>query len=262
MMHRMMQRGLRAPVAALSESAPRRTAGRGKLAVMVLVAWCCLPGSPCRGEEIRLGMAGDFGVLGLTGTHISVSGHSGVVGNLGVGPHGFGKFSGWAFVTGSTFVDPTAGLKTSGHASIHPTVTDLAPAVHDALQASAKVAALAPTQTFGDIKGSKTITGNGGTNVISVLSLRLSGKETLTLAGGPDDTFLFNVPGTFKLSGKSAIKLTGGVLPNHVLFNVLGTGKVSFSRHTTEVGTFLAPERSFSLGGALEGAVIAGGKDI
>jgi hypothetical protein len=244
----------------------RRTAGHGKVAVMVLVAGCCLSVSPCQGGMISLGQAGDFKVLGLTGTHIAISGPSGVTGNLGVGPDGFGDFSGSAYVTGTTFVDPTAGIKTSGNASIHPLSGNLAPAVSDALQASAQVAALAATQTFGDIKNSATITGNGGTNVISALSIRLSGSEALTLVGGPRDTFLFNVPGRFGLSGTSAIQLSGGVLPTNVLFNILGpedVGTVDLSGKSLGIGTFLLPERSFSLGPAvLEGSVIAGGKDI
>src|SRR5262249_62087092 len=97
-------------------------------------------------------------------------------------------------------VTPPPGARTGGRASTNPTVTTLAPAVHDALQASARIAALAPTQTFGDIKGSAVITGNGATNVIAAQSIRLSGRDTLTLAGGPHDSFLFNVPDRFTLS--------------------------------------------------------------
>jgi hypothetical protein len=233
---------------------------------MVLIAWCWLSVSPCPGEQIRLGQASDFGVLGLTGTHITISGPSGVTGNLGVGPNGFGEFSGSSFVTGTTFVGPTAHVTTSGSASVHPVTTDLTGAVNDALEASSRIAALAPTQTFGDINGSSTITGDGGTNVIAAQSIRLSGRDTLTLAGGPHDTFLFNVPGRFSLSGTSAIKLTGGVTPTDVLFNILGpedVGKVELSGATTGVGTFLVPARSFSFGpSVIEGSVIAGGKDI
>ena len=262
----MMQGGVRAGVAARSETALRRTAGRGKLAVMVLITWCCLSVSPCHGEVIHLGRASDFAVLGSTGTHITISGPSGVTGDLGVGPNGFGEFSGSAFVTGSTLVDPTAGVRTSGSASINPTVSQVAPAIDDALQASARIAALAPTQTFGDINDFATITGNGGANVIAAQSIRLSGSDTLTLAGGPHDSFLFNVPGRFNLSGTSAIKLTGGVVPTNVLFNVLGpedVGKVELTGKTIGVGTFLVPERSFSFGpSVIEGSVFAGGKDI
>jgi hypothetical protein len=248
------------------EMALRWIARRSKLAVVVLIAWCCLSAPPRAGAQIHLGQASGFGVLGLTGTHITISGPSGVTGNLGVGPSGSGVFSGSAFVTGSTLVDATAGVKTSGSASITPTASNLAPAVNDALQASARIAALSPTQTFGDIKGSSTISGDGGTNVISAQSIRLSGKDTLTLAGGPHDSFFFNVPGSFDLSGSSAIKLTGGVDPTNVLFNVLGpegAGKVTLSGSSTGVGIFLVPDRSFTFGpSVIKGSVIAGGKDI
>jgi hypothetical protein len=234
--------------------------------VLVLIAWGGWWVSPCQGEEISLGQASGFGVLGLGSTRITISGPSGVIGTLGVGPNGFGEFTGSSFVTGITFVDPTAGVKTSGSASIHPVTTSLSPAVNDALWASTKVAALAPTQTFGDLKGPATITGTGGTNVISAKSLRLSGSETLTLAGSPLDHFLFNIPGRFTLSGSSAIKLTGGVSPANVLFNILGpesVGTVALTGSSKGVGTFLVPERSFSFGpSVIEGSVLAGGKDI
>src|SRR5262245_27560994 len=62
---RKMRRGVWASVAARSKTARRRTAGRGKLAVMALIAWCSLSVSPGQGEMITLGQAGDFGVLGL-----------------------------------------------------------------------------------------------------------------------------------------------------------------------------------------------------
>jgi hypothetical protein len=102
--------------------------------------------------------------------------------------------------------------------------------------------------------------------VIAAQSIRLSGSETLTLEGGPHDSFLFNVPGRFDLSGSSAIKLTGGVDSYSVLFNVLGpedVGKVGLSGSSKGVGTFLVPERSFTFGpSVIEGSVIAGGRDI
>src|SRR5262249_23274213 len=100
----MMHSGVSVRGAERSATAPRRAAHRGDFGVLVLIAWGCLPVSPCRGEEIYLGQAGHFGVLGLTGTHITISGPSGVTGTLGVGPNGSGEFTGSAFVTGVTFV--------------------------------------------------------------------------------------------------------------------------------------------------------------
>src|SRR5262249_61867428 len=99
-----------------------------------------------------------------------------------------------------------------------------------------------------------TITGYGGTDVIAARSVPLCGSETLTLVCGPSDSFLFNVPGRFVLSGTSSIHLSGGVLPTNVLFNVLGSekgGTVEFTGKSLAIGTFLIPDRSFSLGPAV-----------
>jgi choice-of-anchor A domain-containing protein len=141
----------------------------------------------------------------------------------------------------------------------------LAQAVQDARQASMAIAALSPTQSFGNIQGNgnTTLTGNGGYNVIDVQSIKLSGKGSLTLSGGPQDHFQINVFGPFSLSGSSAITTTGGVLPFNVVFNALGQGKINFSGPSTVDGTILAPDRSFSIGpGRVYGSVIAGGKDL
>ena len=57
-----------------------------------------------------------------------------------------------------------------------------------------------------------------------------------------------------------AIALTGGLTPNHVLFNILPAGDVSLSNaHSTLNGTFLAPfagQRITLSPGTLNGAVI------
>ena len=60
----------------------------------------------------------------------------------------------------------------------------------------------------------------------------------------------------------SEIKLTGGLQPGHVLFNIVGSGPdVIIAKLSKGAGTFLAPERKFSLNSfsIIEGAVIAGG---
>jgi len=67
-----------------------------------------------------------------------------------------------------------------------------------------------------------SITGNGCINVIDVTNISLS-AGTLTLNGGPTDSFIINVSGTMTLSGGSAIVLSG-MSPSQVLFNIEGTG--------------------------------------
>ena len=63
-----------------------------------------------------------------------------------------------------------------------------------------------------------------------------------TLNGPANATFIVNVSGNITVNGgaNSSILLTGGVTPDHVLFNVVGTGRdVSFTGGGVLNGTFL-----------------------
>jgi choice-of-anchor A domain-containing protein len=161
---------------------------------------------------------------------------------------------------GILYEDPTETIV------IHPdlvvtggvVVQNLSGAVSDALAASAAAAALAPTQTFGDITTATTITGNGGLNVIAVNSFNM--HDMLTISGGPSDTFIFNVSGAFTWNG--ATMTLSGVSPSRVLFNFPTTGSLIniFKPVGHAAGTFLAPLRSITLDKAtLDGAIIGGG---
>lgn len=105
----------------------------------------------------------------------------------------------------------------------------------DAATLSTTVADLAPTQTFSTISGTQTITGNGGLNVINVGSVS---SPTLTISGGPDDTFVFNVSGSFD---SNRVMTLVGVTAGQILWNFTGTGTVfSTSGGNVLYGTFLA----------------------
>ena len=110
-------------------------------------------------------------------------------------------------------------------------------ALTDAQNVSSYASSLAPTQTFGAITGTKTITGNAGLNVIDVASIH---NSLLTLNGPANAIFVINVSGKFQTN--KAMTLTGGVLASNVLFNFTGTsGQVlSTSGGDKLYGTFLA----------------------
>src|SRR5439155_8837543 len=64
----------------------------------------------------------------------------------------------------------------------------------DCRNASQCASLLACTQNVGNLTTSMTFTGNGGLNVICINNINLVGA-TITIQGGPSDTFIFNVPG-------------------------------------------------------------------
>jgi choice-of-anchor A domain-containing protein len=203
-----------------------------------------------------------FGVLGLTGAKIDMSNPQTRVGaEVGIGPNGKLNFSDGQ-IEGRLLVDPTANSSHLGNVRIRDGIVtqNLQMTVDEAIDLSAQAAAMAPTQTFGQIGGSQTINSAGGINVINVGSVQLNGSATLTLNGGANDFFIINVTGKFAMTGSSAIKLTGGIQPAHVLFNVVGRGEqVAFTGKSVATGVFLAVNRDIADAGATVNGSLIGG---
>jgi choice-of-anchor A domain-containing protein len=181
--------------------------------------------------------------------------------------------SGSSLVTGPAITNPGSRLTTSGTARVARGVASgaLRLAVSDARAASLAAANLRGTSFPGAINlnaaQTETISSQGVLNVIDVSSIHLSGSSVLTLRGGPNDLFVVNDPGVFNLSGTSRIALAGGLTPDHVLFNFIGSGggreTIEMSGRTSAAGTLLAPNRDVSLAGiTLVGAVITGGSHL
>lgn len=141
---------------------------------------------------------------------------------------------------------------------------DRSRAAADANADSEAYAALAPTQSFGSLIRSATITSTGGVNVIRVHSLNYD-HSTLTLEGGANDVFIFNVLGDFSFN-HSTIELRGGLTADHVLFNFPQAGPDGDLQSAGKGinSTFLAPLHSLSHDNAavFNGAVIARNVDV
>jgi hypothetical protein len=225
--------------------------------VEVLETRALLSGSP-----LGLGAAGHFAVLGINGGQVRLN-NSSVAGNVGLGTNET-SFLHNTTVSGSLSVDLTATADLSGLGidflvSGGVVTQDLSQAEIDANAASDGYAAMAPTQVLGDVTDSVTITGNGGTNIISLNSLTYH-SDTLTLQGGANDVFVFNVAGGFSFH-QSTIQLAGGVTADHVLFNFPTAGpRVDFAQASSVInGTVLAPLRSVNYHNpaVFNGAIIA-----
>lgn len=220
-----------------------------------------------RTNPISLGAASGLELLGLEGVKLSFSNsRSGVVGDAGLGPRGVQNFAD-GFITGTFFVDPTANNTKSNEVVIGggTVVTDLAAAVADARAAAAAAARLPNPQALGSVKATTTTTVGGGLTVLAVKDVDLGSGKTWTINGGADSYVVVNVSGKFKFSGGGAIRLAGGLSPNRVLFNVVGTGEdVALSGGSTVAGLILAPGRKAALtgGSVVTGALIAGRDQI
>lgn len=142
---------------------------------------------------------------------------------------------------GIVFYDNTASVDSSG-LDTPPTQSLVSQALtlsalNSAISVSNYASGLAATQTFGEISSDTTITGNGGLNVISMTGL--NGAE-LTLSGGANDFFVFNVSGA--VDTNQQMFLTGGLDSSRVLWNLTASSGDVFKTAggNSSVGTFLA----------------------
>ena len=233
------------------------------------------------GLPFSLGGAANYVVLGLGGTssfqaefEVYQSGTN-VYGNVGVGAYTQVTHAVDAHIHGRWDYDPTV---TGTNLFLnHPYIDNIdggafqmsmAGIVADARNASNQYAGLAPTQTFTTLNSGQVIVGNGGLNVIRVTGdVSLSGgSSSLTLQGGPNDSFVFQLTAqdassvhTLNLSGVT-MHITG-VSASQILWNMNGLGGgITITSGATVYGTFLAPDRSILGDHAnLDGRLIGGG---
>jgi hypothetical protein len=217
--------------------------------------------SPCLASQ--LGPAAGFSVLGLNGANIQLGGQLQINGNVGIGANGqIGVSKGDNF-PGTLFADPTAQVQI-GHGSgfAGGVTTQSMAAIQSAVMAEAAlVGSLSPTQTLSQIQSSTTITGNGGQNVILVNgAVNLSHSQNLTISGGANDTFIFNIAGGFSLNGANVV--LNGVSPNQVMFYFPGSGDQIQTNSANTAGIFLAPERNISIMGGTHVSEFISGAQI
>jgi hypothetical protein len=227
-------------------------------------------------QDVSLGQASALGlgifVTGPTTINASNSGTNFNT-NLGLASGAGTNFSGGGTLTGTLYKDPGAttqsDLLMQFNVNGGVVTQSLSQAVTDVQNAANTAKGLTADQTFGALGGSaQTI--NHSTNllnafggydtVVDVGAIGITNPSNdLTISGGVHDFFIFNVNGSISVTN-GAIALAGGITPDHVLFNILGTNSVSLSNSTSTLnGTFLAPfsGQSITLSpGTVNGAVI------
>jgi hypothetical protein len=188
-------------------------------------------------------------ILSSTGGATGAYNNPGVTGDVAVGG-GTGSLL-KSVISGRLFVDSSAQPDMHSDFSVTGGVfsnQNLNQDKADALALSAQLAGMAPTQTFGDITNTTTITRTTQLNVINVNLVNLT-KKDLTLSGNSTDTFVINVtsPTANFVLNNAKILLTGGLTANHVTVNFPGTGgSLSIYKASTVPvvnGTILAPQR-------------------
>lgn len=174
----------------------------------------------------------------------------GDVGMNGAGQAGF-HLEQQATINGTVHTAPgelvqNMGTVTGGFVSDPPNV---AAAVANAENTGVADAALPSTQSMSAInignKGSQTIHGSAGLNVLNLSSLEMGHSSTLTLNAPAGSTFVINVAGEMQIGNTAQILLAGGITSNGVTFNFPGRNGQVFVQFTSVVnGTILAPYRT------------------
>lgn len=156
----------------------------------------------------------------------------------------------------STPSECAAGTDTNG---TNPELTTTYPqAGSDATAFSSSLAGLAATQTLAAITlgshGAATISGGAGTNVVALPSITTGTKSTITINAGTNEFVIVNIgtstdPGSLQLGNGASIVLSGGITPDHVIFNLIGAGTTAqLGNNTVFNGTILAPQGQFTSG--------------
>ena len=177
--------------------------------------------SPRRGPApVNLLTAGDFKILAKSG--ISNVPTSSVIGDMGVSPitstaitgfalvlDGSGQFSISAQVVGKVYAadyaPPTPAKMTQAILDMQNAYTDAAGRPADFVDVNA-----------GNLGGLSLIPG------VYKFSTGVTIPTSLTLVGGPDDTWIFQIPGTLVVGSGVQIILAGGAQAKNVVWQVAG----------------------------------------
>jgi len=204
----------------------------------------CLSLNQCQAGLVSLGAAGGYALfVGPYADALSLNGSSAIFGDHGnngshygdvaMGVGGKYSFTSPGLIHAALLIDGGVTGTNSGVAidnGIH--LTNLSPAVLDAqgaaayAQSLANVGATVAGKKINVTNSNNSVTLNAlpGNNVLHLTDLTVK-SGNLTINGGPNDYFVFNVSGKFSVDDSANILLTGGIGPANVLFNVTGTGQ-------------------------------------
>jgi len=178
---------------------------------------------------VNLGKAADFAILAKSG--VSTVPTSAVTGNLGVSPAAATYITGFSLTADATNAFATSPQVTGNiYASDYapPTPSNLSTAIDDMLLAFTDASGRAPTVTelgAGNIGGMTLIPGvyKWGTGVLI--------PTDVTLSGGANDVWIFQIAQDLTVSSATNIVLTGGALPKNVFWQVAGVADLGTTSH-------------------------------
>lgn len=180
-------------------------------------------------SPVVLGSAGDYVILAKSA--ISTTGVTAVTGNVGVSPAAASFITGFSLVADATNVFSTSPLVTGQiFASDYtaPTPSNLTTSVNNMLTAYTDAAGRAPDYT-------ELGTGNIGGMVLAPATYKWSTgvliPTDVTLNGGPNDVWIFQIAQGITQASAARVVLIGGALPKNIFWQVFGTVDVGTTAH-------------------------------
>jgi len=199
------------------------------------VTWSFTTGAAFTAQApVDLGTAGDFVIFANTGIAQAVVTVPPVItGDMGVGPGvtstaitGFAltvdasnTFSTSAQVTGKIYARDYIGPPATTPTKVNTASLDMTAAYNDAAGRTAGVGASNLNLGAGTLT-TRTLTPGVYTWGTAV---NVPAGNTLTLSGGPNDVWLFQIAGTLSVPATASVSLSGGALPKNVFWQVGGS---------------------------------------
>jgi len=186
--------------------------------------------APAKGPAaVNLGTAGNYVILAKSA--ISTTGVTAVTGDLGLSPSAASFITGFALIADSTNTFSTSSLVTGqlfAATYAPPTPTILTTAVLDMMTAYTDAAGRAPDVTelgSGNIGGMTLVPGTykWGTGVLI--------PSDITLSGGPNDVWIFEIAQDLVMSSATRINLIGGAQAKNIFWQVFGIVDIGTTAH-------------------------------
>lgn len=176
---------------------------------------------------IDLGSAGDFGILTKTG--ISTTGITSIIGNIGVSPAAATSITGFGLImdtNGQSSHTPIVTGKVYAADYAAPTPANMTTAISDMETAFTTANGLVTPAPIvglydGDISG-RTLTGGLYKWATGVMV----SSAGVTLSGGPNDTWVFQIAQDLTIGNNAKITLLGGAQAKNIFWVVTGQANI------------------------------------
>jgi hypothetical protein len=188
---------------------------------------------------VLLGAAGSYAIFADTGI-VNANAPAAITGNMGIGPGitstaitgpwGLNLIAGSAFSTSTQVVSGNVyahDYAAPTPANVTTASTDMLAAYNDAAGRTHGIGATFLDVGGGDV-GGKTL--SPGTYTWGT-AVTLPSGTNVTLSGGPNDVWIFQIAGALTTAASTNVILTGGALPKNVFWQVNGAVTLGVSAH-------------------------------